>query len=284
MNKRRLTLIRAFIFALAVALMLAGDAHADQAQYFYDELGRLVGVVDGQGNVAVYNYDAVGNLLSIDRFATGGTGIGIFLVAPASAVIGANVQIRGFGFSTTMADNQVKFNGTTATVVSASATTIVATVPSGATTGPVTVTNANGTATSPKTFTVLVPPIISGLSPERAAQGTSSRVVIEGFNLSTATSVTFTQSGLSATIQGGATDQSLPITLNVGAAVPPGLYSFSVVSPVGTAQSGTVKVTVTAAVPSFGITKGSVFRPFPAQTPPSGISTSVSSSVSMSMP
>lgn len=26
---------------------------ADQAQYFYDVLGRLVGVVDGQGNVVV---------------------------------------------------------------------------------------------------------------------------------------------------------------------------------------------------------------------------------------
>jgi len=40
---------------------------ADQAQYFYDELGRLVGVIDGQGNIASYEYDAVGNLLSISR-------------------------------------------------------------------------------------------------------------------------------------------------------------------------------------------------------------------------
>jgi YD repeat-containing protein len=64
---------------------------ADQAQYFYDELGRLVGVVDGQGNVAVYNYDAVGNLLSIERFTTAGTGIGIFLLAPDSGIAGQNV-------------------------------------------------------------------------------------------------------------------------------------------------------------------------------------------------
>ncbi len=34
---------------------------ADQAQYFYDELGRLVGVIDGAGNVAVYTYDEVGD-------------------------------------------------------------------------------------------------------------------------------------------------------------------------------------------------------------------------------
>ena len=40
-------------------------AVADQAQYIYDDLGRLSQVIDGQGNVATYTYDAVGNLLSI---------------------------------------------------------------------------------------------------------------------------------------------------------------------------------------------------------------------------
>jgi YD repeat-containing protein len=35
---------------------------ADQAQYIYDDLGRLSQVIDGQGNVAIYTYDAVGNL------------------------------------------------------------------------------------------------------------------------------------------------------------------------------------------------------------------------------
>lgn len=31
---------------------LASVSHVDQAQYFYDELGRLVGVVDGSGTAA----------------------------------------------------------------------------------------------------------------------------------------------------------------------------------------------------------------------------------------
>ena len=44
-------------------------ATSDQAQYFYDELGRLVGVVDNADNAAVYVYDDVGNLLRIDRFS-----------------------------------------------------------------------------------------------------------------------------------------------------------------------------------------------------------------------
>ena len=38
-------------------------AVADQAKYIYDDLGRLSKVIDGKGNVATYNYDAVGNLL-----------------------------------------------------------------------------------------------------------------------------------------------------------------------------------------------------------------------------
>jgi YD repeat-containing protein len=40
---------------------------SDQASFFYDALGRLVAVVDSQGNTAIYTYDKVGNLLSITR-------------------------------------------------------------------------------------------------------------------------------------------------------------------------------------------------------------------------
>jgi YD repeat-containing protein len=39
---------------------------ADQATYiYYDDLGRLSQVIDGQGNVAMDTCDAAGNLLSI---------------------------------------------------------------------------------------------------------------------------------------------------------------------------------------------------------------------------
>lgn len=284
------TFVKSVLWLLAcvlVTLPLAWPTsiHADQAQYFYDELGRLVGVVDGQGNAAVYNYDAVGNLLSIQRFTSGTSGIGIFVVAPNSARVGTNVTIQGFGFSATPADNQVKFNGTAATVFSATATSLVATVPTGATTGPVTVTNANGTATSPSAFTILVPPIIAGVDPTKVPQGATTRLVIEGFNLGNATAVTFAQGGLSATTLLGGTSQNLPINLTVGSTVPVGSYPFSVTTPAGTTQSGTVTVAVTTAVPSFNVAKPlSVFKPFPAQTPPSGPSFSVSSPVSVQMP
>jgi YD repeat-containing protein len=42
-------------------LCLPAVPSADQAQYVYDELGRLVGVVDSSGNAAVYVYDEVGS-------------------------------------------------------------------------------------------------------------------------------------------------------------------------------------------------------------------------------
>jgi YD repeat-containing protein len=274
------------VLLLVGLLCLPAVPSADQAQYFYDELGRLVGVVDGSGNAAVYVYDQVGNLLRIDRFTTGATGIGIFFLAPTKALVNTNVTLKGFGFSATPSANQVAFNGVTATVVSATTDTLVATVPSSATTGSVVVTNSNGTATSPQVFTVLVPPIVSGVEPPGSVpQGATSLVVIDGFNLATVTSVTFAQSGLTASVPFTVTPTSLSITLAVGAGVPVGSYPFTINSPLGNVSSGSVTVAVTAAVPSFGLTKPlSVFKPFPAQTPPSGPSFSVAPGVSVRMP
>src|SRR5438093_8662179 len=178
-------------------------------------LGSLTAVVDGQGNVAVYTYDAVGNLLSVRRFAAGGRGgaVGIFFFSPSSTLVGTMVQIQGFGFSPTAANNQVKFNGTPATVTSATANSITTTVPTGATTGPITVTNTNGTAISPQPFTVLVPPIISGIDPNRVPKEVTTKVIIGELNLADATTVNLSNAALVATILSAATTHSLPINL-----------------------------------------------------------------------
>ncbi|MFO0729838.1 MAG: RHS repeat domain-containing protein [Nitrospiraceae bacterium] len=81
-----------------LALFLPIAALADTAEYFYDELSRLIGVADGNGVTAVYNYDAVGNLTSIDRFTPPGSGIGIYLAAPGSGPATTQVTIEGYGF------------------------------------------------------------------------------------------------------------------------------------------------------------------------------------------
>ena len=80
------------VFMLCAAVVLS-SAVADQAQYIYDDLGRLVQVIDGQGNVATYNYDAVGNLLSI-TCNTGGVGAPTVAgITPNSGAAGATVNV-----------------------------------------------------------------------------------------------------------------------------------------------------------------------------------------------
>lgn len=42
--------------ALMLCVSLPTPTIADQAQYIYDDIGRLSQVIDGQGNVATYTY------------------------------------------------------------------------------------------------------------------------------------------------------------------------------------------------------------------------------------
>ena len=71
--------------------------------------------------------------------------------APASGMVGQKVTISGGSFIGTTA---VSFNGTAATFKVKSTNTLTTTVPAGATTGPITVTNAGGSTTSVASFTV----------------------------------------------------------------------------------------------------------------------------------
>src|SRR5437867_423054 len=71
---------------------------------------------------------------------------------PASGPVGTGVTISGTNFTGTTA---VNFNGLSASFTVNSATSIQATVPAGATSGPIGVTTPSGTATSASTFTVM---------------------------------------------------------------------------------------------------------------------------------
>jgi YD repeat-containing protein len=132
-------------------------AQQPQIYYVYDDLNRLSAVVDQQGNAAAYVYDAVGNLLRVDRTnASSLPGlVGITLLGSTQGRIGATVQIFGKGFSPTASQNTVVINGVTATVTAAAPNRLVVTVPSGATTGPITVTTPLGSASSATPYTVL---------------------------------------------------------------------------------------------------------------------------------
>lgn len=104
---------------------------------------------------------------------------------PSSGPVGATVTITGTNFSTTPANNTVKFNGIGAIVTASTATSITTTVPAGATTGKITVSVGGNTATSATNFTVTAGaiPTITSFTPTSGPVGTT--VTIIGTNFST---------------------------------------------------------------------------------------------------
>jgi len=195
----------------------------------YDEVGRLVAVVDPGGETVTYRYDAVGNLQSISR--TSSAQLAILEFTPDKGPIGASVTIYGTGFSPTPAENIVKFNGTNAAVSASTSTQITTTVPAGATSGLITITTPSGTATSSTSFTVgSDAPVITSFTPNIGAAGTS--VSISGSNFDTTTSgnrVAFngnrsivtaaTSTTLSTTVPAGATSGRISDTTPAGKGV-----------------------------------------------------------------
>jgi hypothetical protein len=104
----------------------------------------LIALVNGigTGSSTVVTTPAPGQLV------TGPTVTGFL---PDSAEVGASITLTGTGFTKATG---VLFNGTPASFQLINATTLVAVVPVGATTGPVAVTNSAGTGTSTASFTV----------------------------------------------------------------------------------------------------------------------------------
>jgi hypothetical protein len=95
----------------------------------------------------------------------------ILSFSPTAGAVGTTVLIEGILFGEKAGQNTVRFNGAAAMVQSASATEIVALVPSGATTGPIQVTTPGGSASSASAFTVLSESPIPGVAWTTRLQG-----------------------------------------------------------------------------------------------------------------
>jgi YD repeat-containing protein len=168
------------VSVLACLVILPGVA-AD-ISYVYDNAGRLRAVIDPASDTAIYAYDSVGNLTGITRQPS--STLAVLQFTPSSAPVGATVTIYGTGFSATPASNTVKFNGITATTLTASTTVLTANVPSGATTGSISVTVGATTATSSTSFTVGTgAPTLSSFNPAVANYGAT--VILTGTNYET---------------------------------------------------------------------------------------------------
>lgn len=94
--------------------------------------------------------------------------------SPTSGSVGTSVVVTGTGFTGV---TMVTFNGMTAVFTFDSDTQITATVPAGATTGPIVVTNSEGAGTSSTSFTVAA--AVSGCSFD-AATATATAVLSGG--------------------------------------------------------------------------------------------------------
>jgi hypothetical protein len=159
------------------------------------------------------------------------TGPKIFSMSPNNGNVGTFVTINGSGFVNVSA---VRFNGTAATFNVASSTRITTNVPSGATTGKITVTASSGTATSTGNFTVTGPKILT-LSPNNGSVGTS--VTINGSGFGGVTSVKFngrsasfsfvTSTRVDAVVPNGATTGRVTLTTPAGTATSPGDFTVT---------------------------------------------------------
>ena len=160
--------------------------------------------------------------------------------SPNTGPVGTTVTFTGTGLSGT----QVFFNGVTATVASATATSFTAKVPTGATTGPITVVTDYGVWVSPTNFTVatIPAPTITSFTPTSGRIGTA--ITINGTNLTGATAVkigTVAITGFTV-VNANQITATIPTTAKTGA--------ISVTTPGGTATSTSFTVSAPA-VTSF---------------------------------
>lgn len=187
------------------------------------------------GKICVSNADGTG--CSANNFTVIGANPPVISgFSPASGPAGSQVTITGTNFTGTTA---VVFNsGAAAAFMVISNNELRATVPVTASTGPINVTNSDGTASSDLDFIVIKPPVISSLSPTSGPAGT--QVTITGTNFMGTSSVTF----------GGVAAQQFSVGGNqiINVTVPPGASSgqVCVTNPAGTAcTSGNFTVTTT---------------------------------------
>ncbi len=153
-------------------------------------LGSTYGVVASWSDPQVVATVAANSATGVAQVLQGGvwsnsmnfavTSLNISNVTPSTGSVGARVTIAGSGFGTDLSIGSVSFNGTAASLSSWSDTSIVVTVPIGATTGPVSVT-VGVLVTNGFNFVVAAPPSITSVSPTSGAAGTQVMISGSGF-------------------------------------------------------------------------------------------------------
>jgi len=240
--------IQSLIFLVLLVFLIVPSSRADNIDYAYDALGRLIQATDSTtGESVVYAYDAAGNISSQTVLSLANLALAGF--SPVQGGAGSQVTIFGTGFSTKLSANTVKFNGTAATVRAASTTMLTVMVPSAATSGTISVTVGSTTKTSSHSFTVASngAPTIDKFSPTQGAAGLS--VTITGTKyLTNSAEDKVLINGIPAAVT-AATSTRLTITVPADATSGP----IQVITPYGAAASS-----VDFFVPPTGYTTGTI--------------------------
>jgi hypothetical protein len=161
--------------------------------------------------------------------------------SPAAGPVGTTVTLTGADLDTT---TQVTFGGRVAAFTVTSPSQVIATVPAGATSGPIMVTTPGGTATSPGSFTVTVPPTITIATPAEGATIPATSVQVRGMVTSSLPDVGVSVNGLPAQVNGGQWFVEVP--LETGSNV----LTATALDTTGAQATSSVTVTVPQAPPA----------------------------------
>ncbi len=203
-------------FTGATGVTFGGTAASSFAVNSDSSINAVVASGSASGPIAVTTSEGVG--ASGSNFNVTQTPSNITF-APTSGGIGDQVILTGQHFS---GATIVKFNATAASFSVDSDTQITAHVPTGATTGKITVSNAAGSGVSVGTFTVIAGPSVSSFTPT-AGVGGSTSVTIHGTHFTGASAVTFnttpatsftanSDTQITATVPAGATTGKVSVT------------------------------------------------------------------------
>ena len=142
---------------VALTLIITPSAPAIRAQqagttrFVYDDNGRLAAVITPTGEAAAYDYDSAGNFTAVRRI--GADTLTLLAFFPHQGGGGDEVTLVGTGFNAGV--TAVFFNGSSAQIVNATSSAVVAIVPDAATTGQITIVTPRGIVTTPTPFSVV---------------------------------------------------------------------------------------------------------------------------------
>ena len=188
-------------------------------------------------------------------------------LAPSSGPVGTTVQINGIGFGASQGTSTVQFNGINATATAWGDSSITATVPLTATSGKVSIA-VGGVPTSSNVVFTIPPPQVNSVSPITGPAGTQVTVSGSGFqatkgssailiNGATATTSSWSDSQIVATIPGGVTTG--PVRVSVNNISSNQDVVFTIPNPIITSISpsnGPVGTQVTVSGVGFGASQG----------------------------